>query len=260
MKKSQIAVQLYTVRDFCTSPTDLAATAKKLRAIGYETAQASGISAAIPPAEVRRILADEGVALCATHEDSNLIRSNPLAVVERLQAMGVRHTAYPYPSGVNFSDTAAVKAMVSDLDAAGAVLREHGCTLSYHNHAIEFLRIGGETLMDYIARATSPDNLQFELDTYWVQFGGGNPVEWCKKAAGRLPLLHCKDYGFGPDDKPYFAEVGFGNLDFPAIIAAADAGGCEWFIVEQDTCPGDPFASLEKSYKTMSECLCETVR
>jgi sugar phosphate isomerase/epimerase len=256
VKPNQIAAQLYTVRDFCTSSPDLAQTATKLRAIGYEAAQASGISADISPSEIRTILSDAGMAICATHENSDLIRSNPLAVVERLQAMGVTHTAYPYPSGVDFSDVAAVKAMVSDLDVAGAVLREHGCTLSYHNHAIEFLRIGGETLMDYIARATSPENLKFELDTYWVQFGGANPVEWCKKAAGRLPILHCKDYGFGSNNQPFFAEIGYGNLDFPAIIAAADAAGCEWFVVEQDTCPGDPFVSLEKSYKTMRDCLC----
>lgn len=255
MKPSQIAVQLYTVRDFCSSASALGATAKKLRKIGYEAAQISGISSKIPPGEVRRILADEGMSICATHEDSDLIRNNPLAVVERLKAMEVVHTAYPYPSGVDFSDAAAVKAMVSDLDAAGAVLRENGCTLSYHNHAIEFIRIGNEVLMDYIARATSPENVQFELDTYWVQFGGGDPVAWCHKAAGRLPTLHCKDYGFGTNHTPFFAEVGYGNLDFPAIVDAADAAGCEWFVVEQDTCPGDPFVSLEKSYRTMRDCL-----
>lgn len=255
MKISQIAAQLYTVRDFCTSAASLAETAKKLRAIGYEAAQVSGVSGDIPAPEIRRILADEGITICATHENGDLIRSNPLAVVERLKAMDVVHTAYPYPSGVDFSDAAAVKAMVSDLDAAGAVLRENGCVLSYHNHAIEFIRLGEEILMDYIARATSPENLKFELDTYWVQFGGANPVEWCQKAAGRLPILHCKDYGFGTNNQPYFAEIGYGNLDFPAIVAAADAAGCEWFVVEQDTCPGDPFASLDKSYRTMRECL-----
>ena len=255
MKHSQIAVQLYTVRDFCTSASALAATAKKLRQIGYEAAQVSGVSDDIPPQEVRRILADEGIKICATHENGDLIRSNPLAVVERLKAMEVVHTAYPYPAGVDFSDAAAVKAMVSDLDAAGAVLRENGCILSYHNHAIEFTRIGNEVLMDYIARATSPENLKFELDTYWVQFGGADPVAWCKKASGRLPILHCKDFGFGTNNTPFFAEIGYGNLDFPAIVAAADAGGTEWFVVEQDTCPGDPFLSLEKSYLTMRDCL-----
>jgi sugar phosphate isomerase/epimerase len=169
--------------------------------------------------------------------------------------MEVVHTAYPYPAGVDFADPASVKAMVADLDTAGAVLRENGCVLSYHNHAIEFIRLGNEVLMDYIVRATSPENLKLELDTYWVQFGGADPVEWCKKAAGRLPVLHCKDYGFGTNNQPFFAEIGYGNLDFPAIVAAADAGGCEWFVVEQDTCPGDPFVSLEKSYRTMRDCL-----
>ena len=255
MKTPQIAAQLYTVRDFCISATTLAETAKKLRAIGYEAVQVSGVSGDIPAAEIKKILTGEGLRICATHENAQLIRENPLAVVERLKTLGVVHTAYPYPAYVDFADAAAVKAMVSDLEVAGGVLRENGCVLSYHNHAIEFLRVGGEVLMDYIARATSPENLKFELDTYWVQFGGGDPVEWCKKAAGRMPLLHCKDYGFGVDNQPHYAEVGHGNLNFPAIVAAADAGGCEWFIVEQDTCPGDPFVSLEKSYRFMREHL-----
>ena len=258
MEPSQIAAQLYTVRDFCTSASSLADTAKKIRGIGYEAVQVSGVSAEIPPGEILRIFSDEGIAICATHESGDLIRTEPLAVVERLKAMGVVHTAYPYPSGVDFADSAAVKAMVSDLDAAGAVLRENGCVLSYHNHAIEFTRLGNETVMDYIARATSPENLKFELDTYWVQYGGADPVEWCKKAAGRLPVLHCKDYGFGTDNKPFYAEIGYGNLDFPAIVAVADAAGCEWFVVEQDTCPGDPFVSLEKSYRTMRDRLSST--
>jgi sugar phosphate isomerase/epimerase len=257
VKPSQIAAQLYTVRDFCKSAPDLAETAKKIRAIGYEAVQVSGVSGDIPAAEILKIFSDQGITICATHENGDLIRQNPMAVVERLKTLNVIHTAYPYPSGVDFADVASVKAMISDLDAAGAVLRENGCVLSYHNHALEFIRIGDEVLMDYIARATAPENLKLELDTYWVQFGGADPVAWCKKAAGRLPVLHCKDYGFGTDNKPHFSEIGYGNLDFPAIIAAAEASGCEWFVVEQDTCPGDPFVSLEKSYRTMRDCLCQ---
>ncbi|TSA31243.1 MAG: sugar phosphate isomerase/epimerase [Verrucomicrobiaceae bacterium] len=256
MQSNQIAVQLYTVRDFCKSASELAQTAGRLRAIGYETAEVAGVSADISPEEIRRILSEAGITICSAHESSDLIRLNPLAVVERLKAMGVDHAVYPYPAGVDFSDPASIKAMVSDLDAAGTVLREHGCSLSYHNHAIEFSRLGNETLLNYIARATSPETLQFELDTYWVQFGGCNPVEWCGKAAGRITVLHCKDYGFGANNQPFFAEIGYGNLDFPAIISAAESAGCKWFVVEQDACPGDPFVSLEKSYKTMRECLC----
>lgn len=252
MKFSQIAAQLYTVRDLCTSTDDLARTLSRLRAIGYEAVQVSGIPESISASEIRRLADAEGLKICATHEPGDRIRREPKAIVERLQTLGAIHTAYPYPSGVDFKDVASIKAMVSDLDAAGAVLREHGCTLSYHNHAIEFLRIGDETLMDYIFRATAPENLLFELDTYWVQAGGCNPVAWIRKVAGRSPLIHLKDFGFGADNKAFFAEVGSGNLDMPAIVETADASGTEWFIVEQDVCPGDPLASLEISFRYLS--------
>lgn len=249
---SQIAAQLYTVRNLCKTPDDLAKTLSKLREIGYEAVQVSGVPESISAGEIRRLTDAEGLKICATHEPGDRIRREPAKVVERLHTLGTAHTAYPYPADVDFNDVASVKAMVSDLDAAGAVLRENGCTLSYHNHAVEFLRIGDETLMDYIFRATASENLAFELDTYWVQAGGCDPIAWIRKVAGRCPLLHLKDFGYGADNKPFFAEVGSGNLNMPGIIEAAAAGGTEWFIVEQDTCPGDPLVSLEISFRYLS--------
>lgn len=247
MKLNQVAAQLYTLRDFCQTADALAETAAKVKAIGYEAVQVSGIGP-IEPAEVAEIFSAAGVRVCATHERPDLIRQNPLQAVERVKAAGATYSAFPYPGDLDFSDPAAVKSMIADLDEAGKVFRENGCTLSYHNHAIEFVRIGDETLMEHILRATSPENLKFELDTYWVQYGGGDPVAWCEKLQDRMPVMHLKDYGFSPENKPAFAEIGSGNLDFKRIISAAEKSGCEWFIVEQDTCPGDPFDSIKKSF------------
>jgi sugar phosphate isomerase/epimerase len=50
------------------------------------------------------------------------------------------------------------------------------------------------------------------------------------------------------EHKHQFCEVGRGNLNWRRILAAAEKSGCQWFIVEQDTCPGDPFDSLKISY------------
>jgi hypothetical protein len=44
-------------------------------------------------------------------------------------------------------------------------------------------------------------------------------------------------------------EVGRGNLDFRTFVADAERGGCQWYIVEQDYTPGDPFDSLEISFR-----------
>ena len=81
-----------------------------------------------------------------------------------------------------------------------------------------------------------------------MQTGGGNILQWIERLSGRLPFMHCKDYGIDDRDQPVFREIGRGNLDFPAIIAAARRAGCQWYIVEQDECPGDPFESLRISY------------
>jgi sugar phosphate isomerase/epimerase len=120
-------------------------------------------------------------------------------------------------------------------------------TLCYHNHALEYSQRDGRTVLDDIFAHTSPEHLQAELDIYWVQAGGGDSAAACRRLVGRLPLLHVKDCTVTAKGERQFAEVGHGNLNITKILNAAEAGGCKWFIVEQDTCPGDPFECIKRS-------------
>lgn len=254
MKLDQVAVQLFTLRDHCKTAADLARSAQKLRALGYTAVQVSGVGP-IPEDEIVSILRGEGLAICATHEPGNVILDEPDRVIERLHKLGCKLTAYPFPHGVDFTDFAQVEALARKLDAAGARLREAGLVLGYHNHGIEFVPCRGRTGLEWIYALTDPRNVVGELDTYWIHYGGGDVVEWCRQLRGRLPFLHLKDYCFTPANQPTFCEIGSGTLPFRRIIAEAEAGGCEWFIVEQDTCPGDPFDSLAKSLAHIREQL-----
>lgn len=247
MKIEQVAVQLFTLREFTKTPADIAATLKKVRKIGYQAVQASALGP-IEESELVKLLEGEGLTCCATHESGETILNNPQAVAERLQKLDCKYTAYPYPAGIDFFDEAQVHALAQKLDASGKVLRKAGQVLTYHNHANEFVRHGGKTALEIIYDETSKKNLQAEIDTFWVQYGGGDPVEWCKRLSKRLPLLHMKDYAIGKEIRHEMAEIGSGNLDWKAIVKAAEKSGCEWFIVEQDVCPGDPFESLKKSF------------
>ncbi|TVR51247.1 MAG: sugar phosphate isomerase/epimerase [Puniceicoccaceae bacterium] len=247
MKLEQVALQFYTLREHAKTAADFTAACKKVREIGYTAVQLSAIGP-IPEEEIVRILKGEGLVCCATHEGSDTILQEPAKVVDRLKKLGCPHTAYPFPRGVDFGDPKSVAALIEGLDQAGAVLAAAGQTLSYHNHGIEFVRHGDATVLDAIYAGTKPAHLKAELDTYWVQYGGGDPVAWCEKMAGRMPLIHLKDYTFTTENKPTFCEIGNGNLDFRRIVAAAEKAGCEWFIVEQDTCPGDPFDSIRQSF------------
>ncbi len=255
MKIDQVALQLYTLRSELKTPTAIADTLKKVRAIGYEAVQASGLGP-IDELELIKILDGEGLALCATHEPSDTILSNPELVVERLKKLHCTYTAYPHPSNVDLTDLGQVQRLAEKLDRAGEVLSEAGQVLTYHNHATELLRLESGTVLDYLYDHTDPKFLQGEIDTYWIQYGGGDPVAWCQKLDQRLPLIHLKDYQITAKNEPMYCEIGSGNLNMPSIIAAAERSGCQWFIVEQDNCPGDPFESVEKSYGYIVEYLC----
>lgn len=149
-------------------------------------------------------------------------------------------------------------------------LKEQGIDLYYHNHHVEFVKYNGEYLLDII-RANAP-HLGFELDIHWIHRGGENPVEFIKKYAGSIRLLHLKDYRIaevkmpdmsGPEgmkkfvsaffsEPVQFAEVGEGTLPVKACIEAGLAGGAEYFLVEQDDCYGrDPFDSLKISHDNL---------
>lgn len=248
MKLSQVAIQLYTLRDFCKTAPDFAAAMKKTREIGYTAVQISGVGP-IPEAEIVAICKAEGLTICATHEPGPVILDEPEKAIERLRKLGAKLTAYPWPGGLDFAAPGVVDTLIRKLDAAGAAFRAAGLTLGYHNHAHEFYRPGGgPTVLDRIFAETSPENVVAELDTFWVQRGGGDVVEWVKKVKGRTPFIHLKDFKVNPTGEGTFCEIGAGTLDFRRIIAEAEAGGCEWFIVEQDVCPGDPFASIKQSF------------
>ncbi len=247
MKKEQIAAQLYSARDLLKTPEDIARTLPRIREAGYTAVQVSGLGP-IEVGELKKLLDDAGLVCCATHEPGDRILNNVSEIIDRLRALDCRHTAYPHPGGIDMGDRDAVRKLARDLDRAGAEFREAGIELSYHNHAGEFYRLGDKLALDILMDESAPENLLAELDTYWVQVGGCDPVAWCRKLASRLKVLHLKDYKVNPSGQPTMCEIGAGTLDFPGIVAASDEAGCEWFVVEQDTCPGDPVDSLRQSF------------
>ena len=253
MKLSQVALQLYTLRDFLKTPADVAATLRRVRTIGYQAVQISGLGP-ISEDELVKVLAGEGLVCCSTHEPGETILKEPQRVVERLRKLNAKLTAYPWPAGVNFDTLDSIRQFCRQLDAAGKTLHDAGLVLCYHNHHIEFRRVAGKTILEHIFAETK--FVQGEPDTYWIQNGGGDPVDWCHRLNGRLPIIHLKDYTVLPDNKVTFTEIGNGNLNWKKIIAAAEDAGCQWFCVEQDTCPGDPFVSVKQSFEFIRDNLC----
>jgi sugar phosphate isomerase/epimerase len=175
------------------------------------------------------------------------------------------------PMDARFSLQAAID-FAKQADEYACQLAEHGIDLYYHNHHFEFARHGGKFLMDIIKENTT--RLGFELDIHWIHRGGVDPIKFINQYAGRIRLLHLKDYRIIPmtmeenadfntkegmmkayaamNDIVQFAEVGEGSLDIPGCIEAGLAGGSEYFLVEQDLTYGrDPFECLKTSHDNL---------
>ncbi|MDQ8188379.1 sugar phosphate isomerase/epimerase [Pelagicoccus sp. SDUM812002] len=256
-KLEQFGVILYTLRDFVKTREDALATFDKVSEIGYKSVQVSGLSADLfSEEELVDTLGERGLSICATHESGDEILHQTEKVIDRLKKLGTRYTAYPFPAGIDFSNEESMDGLITGLNEAGRKMADAGLVLCYHNHHHEFQLSRGKTILQRIYEETDPRFLQAEIDTFWVQRGGGSPVGWLRSLKGRSPLLHMKDYRLKPEslDADY-AEIGNGNMDFVEIVKAAEAAGCEHYIVEQDTCPGDPFDSLSQSFEYIRDNL-----
>src|SRR5262249_25959652 len=139
-------------------------------------------------------------------------------------------------------------------DAAPVIekLKRAGIRFGYHNHDWEFQRTApGKTLYDILIEQGSRD-LTLEIDVYWADHAGINPVRLFERCAGRVPVIHIKDKEVVEGEGPVMAPIGEGNLDWDGLLPAFAAAGVEWICVEQDTCRRDPLDCLRSSYEFLA--------
>ncbi len=243
-----IALQLYTVRDVMNKGFEDGL--KQVADIGYKYVEMAGLGKHSPE-EVRAMLDKLHLKAISAHGGVDRLRDNVQAVISEARVLGYDMIVCPY---IPARTLAEYRATVAVFNTAAKAIKEANMTFAYHNHSFEFAIIEeGRRGMDVIFGESDPKLVQAELDLYWVQHGGQDPVAWMKKLSGRLPLLHIKDMEKG--EKRGFAEVGTGILDFKAILAAAPATGVRALVIEQDNgwIDGDPMKSARISFQNFSK-------
>ncbi len=244
MPSSVIAAQLYTLREFTRTPEAIRGTLIKLGQMGYKAVQLSALGP-ISPVELKEIADGEGLEIAATHVGYDEICQRPQKVIEEHQLWDCRHVAIgSLPQ--EFHGMEGFGRFAREASEAVRPLIDAGLTFSYHNHSFELEKFGARTGLDIIYEESDPRVVSAEIDTYWIQHGGANPVSWLRRLKGRMHVVHLKDMAMRGREQ-LFAEVGEGNLEWPEILKMCKQAEVEWYIVEQDVCQRDPFESLEIS-------------
>jgi len=245
-----LGAQLYTVRDYTKTLDGVAQTLQKIAQIGYKAVQISGFGP-VDPHDVQRLVAENGLTVAATHMGWDQFLNNLDEVIDIHKLWDCKHPAIGgLPA--EYHTLEGLDRFLDELGPIAAGLAQAGMDFSYHNHNHELVRFGEKTWLAHLYDKADPGLLKAELDVYWIQAGGGDPAYWVRRCAGRQPLLHLKDMTMGPGREQRMAEIGEGNLNWTAILAAAAESGVRWYLVEQDHCyERDPFDSLAISLRNL---------
>lgn len=246
----ELGLQLYTVRDYLKDADFADLTFKKLHDLGYTEAQTAG-DPAFDEKLFGELLSKHGISLVGTHFNYKRIMEDPEGTVATHRMWGTDMIGLGAMPGAARNDIEGLRSFIADFNRAAEIYGKEGFRMSYHNHSFEFFRIDGyKTIMDVLVEELDP-RITFCLDTCWVAGGGADPVAWIEKLAGRIDILHLKDLYLKKEDGkylPWMAEVGYGNLAWDKIMAAAEKAGVKHYVVEQDAAwHSTPFDSLKMS-------------
>lgn len=246
----KIGAQFYTLREAASTLEGFADALARVADIGYTTVQISG-TCGYEPQWLAEELKKNGLLCALTHTSPDRIRDEAAKVAAEHKIFGCANVGVGcMPGGVTPENTAKY---IKEFRPAADILWENGCKLFYHNHHWEFSHLeDGRMVLDHLLDAFPADRMSVTLDTYWAQYGGADPAKVIEGLAGRGECIHLKDMVIVGNEQR-MAPVGSGNLNFDRIIAAAEAVGTEYLLVEQDNCyEEDPFACLKKSYDYLS--------
>ncbi|MFO1012752.1 MAG: sugar phosphate isomerase/epimerase [Caulobacteraceae bacterium] len=233
-----IGIQLYTLRKpFAADPLG---TLSRIRDTGYDTVEfAAPLDADFTgyAAHLREI----GLDCPSAHVGLAEMTDRPDDVLAMAETLGCRYLVMPFV----MPDQRDWSVVIPKLNAFAPKARAAGLRLAYHHHDFEFEAAGGIRPFDRLVAETDPDLIDFELDLYWLKKGGEEPRAVIEKMAGRVKLIHLKDYA----SDGAMADVGSGTFDFTDLMKAADASGAEHYFVEHDVPPAPYWPSVEASLR-----------
>ena len=279
---ARIGLQLYTLRDLLSQDTK--STLETVAKIGYTHVETFGLDLAtgkywdaVGVEDLYKILEDNGLEthsghynlsnyLSKDHEDKESIEQ----YIEAAHRLGQKYIIAPVPPmfDLNNLTPADYQYAAEQLNKAGEMAKKAGIKMGYHNHFWEFRNFpNGTKGLDILLAYTDPELVAFELDVFWVEKAGINPVSYFSKFPGRFELWHIKGmdraYTNPIIGEPYdtmpldsitakevkFAEVGSGAIDYKQLLNNAEGAGLSYAFVEQDQIYlPNKFESIKKSY------------
>lgn len=245
----KLGAQFYSIRDNTTTPEDLRESFRKIKEIGYDVVQMSGICA-IEAEKLKSYSEEFSLPIVCTHSPYDRIINDTDALIAEHKIYGCPTIGLGAMSPEFREDKVSLYRFIESLKLPIKKIREAGLRFAYHNHAFEFECFDGKLIFDILIDEL-PD-MDFIIDTYWVKYAGYDYLEYIKKIGPkRIQNVHFKDMISEP--KGDICHCGQGIIDFAPVVALCNDLGISNALVEQDNAPdtGDSIAEMHHSYENL---------
>ena len=250
-----IGLQLYSLRDLVKEEgiQKVLETASKMGYKNLETASYdNGKIYGLAPAEFKKMVNDLGMKCTSAHLGQAFTKEKEAEVmswwdqaIDAHNELGVKYMVQPWMP-VNDQTTLDDLKMYCDyFNTVGYKTAAASIAFGYHNHAFEFRKIEDQLIYDFLLDNVSPNHVFFEMDVYWVQEGGADPVAYLKNRPSQFKAVHIKDE----------KEIGAsGKMDFKPIFDQMYANNIkDWYVEVEQYTQNDPVASVQQSYDYLNK-------
>lgn len=244
---TDLSYQLYSSRNF--SP--LEQTLDMLKRNGY--AQVEGFGAVYSdPKATRQSLDAHGLTMSTGHFSIDLLEKEPQKVLDIAGTLGMKAIYCPHLAvELRPTDAAGWSAFGARLEAAHATYSKAGYVFGWHNHDFEFKALADGSIPQKLIFDAAP-SISWEADIAWIIRGGADPFKWIENYGSRITAVHVKDIAPSGQNanEDGWADVGYGTVDWKALMKALNDTPAQYFIMEHDN-PSDDERFARRSISTV---------
>lgn len=218
----EVAVRLPPLPAVAESPRRLLS---RVADAGFDGVVLAGLEAPHLP-DVAAAVGETGLEPVGARVPLDRLQADREAVVRELRTVGCERVVVPSLHAAHFEADEEVTRMATRLSALGGRLAAEGRQLCYHNGAHEFRVVEGEDAYELLVERAG-EGLAFEFDAGRAAVAGRDPAAVLDALADRAPVVEVTPRVAATGERRL---PGKGDVDLPAVAAAAADAGSGWLV------------------------------
>ncbi len=216
-------IQISSIQPLLTTEAQVAEAFARLRSMGVGVVQLQWVDPGVPIPFIAEALRANGIRSVSVQDFSQAILGSPDYYYELNRATdGI----WLCPSRVPERTLEGLRQYAADLERMRS---ESGQRVCFHPVAADFVPIDGNCPVEFLMERLPWLELCFDL--YHLHKAGLPMVQWLRRYAGRVCMVHFKEGKRLPDGSEVLVPAGQGDIDWTGVVESCLETGVQYAFV-----------------------------